>query len=83
MSYIEKKRWYSANSIIKKEFFSWIRSLPTLTKWIDENPEIFKAIIKNGKEGKRYYLKGEIISEIIKKAEKGELKVGLLPESNN
>ena len=72
---LKNNRWYSARFLITNNVFPWIRSLPTLVRWVEANPELFKPIIKEGKTGKRYHFKGEVILELLQKAERGELEV--------
>ena len=75
--YIHKNKYYSAKSILSNEWLPWIKSLPTVTEWIQENAEYLKPIIRESKSagGKRYYIKGEYLIEFLKKIEKKGLVV--------
>ncbi len=79
---IGSEKWYSANYLITNQVFPWIHSLSTLTRWVESNKDLFKPIIKPGKTGKRYHFKGEIILELLKKAEEGELEIKSLEDKN-
>lgn len=75
---INPNEYYSLRQIIKNEYLPWIKSLPTLSKWIssvDTNGQPYlKSIIRGEGAGKRYYVKGSDIIQIINLSLEGNLQ---------
>lgn len=76
MNKVDAEKYYSLSEIIENNFFSWISSVQTLSKWVEndkQNGDILKANIKGEDTGKRYYIKGENIIKFIAMFEDGSL----------
>lgn len=81
--HIQPETFYSSRQIIKLGYFSWIKSMMTLVKWIeyDKNHDnILKANVTGYNTGRRYYIKGENIIKFIAMFEDGSLHMDIRKE---
>lgn len=74
---IDENEYYSASRIIKNGWFPWIRSALTFVKMlkIKKARDLYKPIIRKAGRQTRYYIKGEIILDVISKSEDGTLEI--------
>jgi len=76
---IDPEMFYSVAEIIRHRFFPWIKSIPTLVKWLDyQYDEDKQLIVYNSKgtgPGKRYYIKGSDIIKLKKLLEQGRVQI--------
>ena len=84
---IEKEKYYTLNEIIKKKLIPWVKSLPTLSRWVNKDikngGQLFKAIVRGDGIGKRYLIKGESLIEFINQADTGKLQNPITPEASS
>lgn len=74
MTKIDKNKYYSIREATK--IIPWVNCEPSLQKIIhldiENNNQIFKAIVLKRNKQRRYYIKGENIIDVIKKVKTGE-----------
>jgi hypothetical protein len=76
MNKIDPEKYYSLHEILKLNFFTWIGSMQTLSKWVDydrEHDNILKARISGTDTGTRYLIQGKDIITFIANFEDGSL----------
>jgi hypothetical protein len=71
---IDETKYYSLAQIIENKYIPWIGSIPTLRKWVKRDEQLFKTISKGVGFGRRYFIKGSALVEVLKLAEEGKLK---------
>ena len=73
---IDLEKTYNAHEVLQENFLYWIKSYPTLTKWIrqdKENWHILNATIIGTGTATRYFIRGENILRFVASFEDGSL----------
>lgn len=78
MNQVDPKKYYNLTELL--EYTPWIKSLPTLAKWVDADMDadnILKAVKVGEGSGTRYHIKGENIINFLAKVDDGSLNINL------
>lgn len=71
---IDNEKYYSLSQIIKDGHIPWIKSLPTLRRWIKKDETLFKTITTGDGSSRRYFIRGSAIKNVLSLAKDGQLK---------
>ncbi len=75
---IEAQRWYTMQDIIRATMFPWARSVWSVRKAVDadrEKKNVLKAIITGEGRARKYLIKGENITKLVKLVEAGKVAI--------
>lgn len=77
---MKEKKYLSMTGLLKSKRLSWIKSLPTLKKWVMRDIKrrniLRTIVIKNEGRGVRYYFTPQYIEDYVNAFYRGELDLG-------
>ena len=73
---IKQEKYYTLSEINRLHFIPWIKSYPTLKRWVFKDMEkdnLLHVKMIGNKSGRRYLIKGQHIIEYLEKIDNGAL----------
>ncbi len=77
---LKDKNLINMTQLLKSGRIHWVKSLPTLKKWVHRDMErrniLRTVIMKNNGRGSRYYFSPQYVEDYVNSFHRGELDIG-------